>query len=144
MTFLDALYGCQYAELAAQGKDGNKGRFNANLFLSAFVILVFFAVLMIMFFCIPGFESLCNNFLVGIFGHQSGKTAGKLLALPLVALIYFVISRTIGSENNFQRRVETFQQLPIEIQKRANRKILIPFLLMVLVVTVMAFLALKR
>lgn len=40
MSIFEALYGCQYWEIHQQGKDGNKGSFNANLFLSAFIMLI--------------------------------------------------------------------------------------------------------
>ena len=39
MTFLQALYGSQYQEIAGRGGDTNKARINGNYFLTAFAIL---------------------------------------------------------------------------------------------------------
>jgi hypothetical protein len=129
MTFLEALYGSQYYEISQQGKDGGKGRLNANLFLSAFVILIILdSILMIMF--IPGFGESFNKALTHIFGYGNGKAMGKLLAIPLLAGIYFLVSRTVGSEANFKMHVDNFLRQPDEVKKKANKKLLLPFLIL--------------
>jgi hypothetical protein len=129
MTFLQALYGSQYQEINLQGKDGNKGRLNGNIFLSAFIILVLLDSL-ILVRLLPGMDTLISKSLTDIFGYGNGKTAGKLLAIPLLAIIYFVVSRTVGSEANFKMHVENFLRLPIEEKKQANKKLLLPFLIL--------------
>ena len=59
MTFLEALYGSQYYEIHQKGRDGNKGRLNGNLFLSALILLFILALMMISISFVPGFnESL--------------------------------------------------------------------------------------
>lgn len=45
MTFLQALYGSQYQEIKQRGGDGNKGRINGNVFLSAFIVLIIIVIL---------------------------------------------------------------------------------------------------
>jgi hypothetical protein len=129
MSFFEALYGSQYWEISQQGKDGNKGRLNANLFLSAFVILIILDACLV-FFLIPGIYDSATRMLTNIFGYGNGKNAGKLLAIPLMGGIYFVASRTVGSEANFKMYVERFLKLPEEEQKKANKKLLTPFLIL--------------
>ena len=127
MTFLEALYGSQYHEIAQRGSDGNKGRLNGNLFLSAFIIVIFFVVIAFMFDFLPGFADKSDHFLSSISGGMPGKSLGKLLAIPLLGSIYFIISSTVGSEANFKTRVDTFMQYPDDVKEKANAKLLVPF-----------------
>src|SRR5260221_10704166 len=100
MTFLEALYGSQYYEIHLRGKDGNKGRLNGNVFLTAFIILFIIAVLMICISFVPGFNDNLTKTFSGISDYSNGKTIGKLLAIPLFAIIYFIVIKTVGSEEN--------------------------------------------
>jgi hypothetical protein len=129
MTFFEALYGSQYWEISQQGKDGNKGRLNANLFLSAFIILILLDSMLVVFL-IPGMYDSVTHSLTNIFGYGNGKTAGKLLAIPLLGGIYFLASRTVGSEENFKMYVDRFIKLPDSEKKKANKKLLMPFLVL--------------
>jgi len=138
MTFLEALYGSQYYELQQKGRDGNKAKLGANLFLSALIILGLFAVIMICVKFVPDFNDKFTRSLRNIFGYTSGKNIGKLLAIPLIALIYFIIGKTTGSQHNFKSKVETFMQLPDEVKKKANAKLFIPFFILLAIVTGLA------
>ena len=142
MTFLEALYGSQYYEILQRGKDGNKGRLNGNLFLAALVILLFFAVLMICISFVTGFDDLITKFIRGIFGYSTGKSIGKIIAIPLMAIIYFILSITVGSKENFKRKVDAFMQYPDETKKKANKILLIPFFILGIIVFVLAFMKL--
>ena len=134
MTFLEALYGSQYYEIHQKGKDGNKGRLNGNLFLSALIILFIFAVLMVCISFVPGFNESVTKSVRSIFGYSSGKTIGKLLAIPALAIIYFIILKTVGTETSFRTKVDAFMQYPDEVKKKANAKLLIPFFILGVIV----------
>ena len=130
MTFIEALYGSQYYEIQKQGKDGNKGRKNGNIFLSAFTIVVIFIIIMICIKFIPGFNESITRSIRKIFGYSSGRSIGKLLAIPLFAIIYFIIAFTIGNEKNFRKVSEAFMELPDKEKKKANKIVLIPFFIL--------------
>jgi len=138
MTFLEALYGSQYYEIHKQGKDGNKGRLNGNLFLAAFIILFIIAVMMVCINFIPGFNESFSKKIERAFGSISGRSIGKLLAIPVFAILYFIIMKTVGTEENFKRKVETFMQYPDEIKKKANAKLLIPFFILIIITVCLA------
>ena len=139
MTFLEALYGSQYYEIHQKGKDGNKGRLNGNMFLSALIILFILAVMMISISFVPGFnESLTQN-IRSVFGDSPGRSIGKLLAIPVFGIIYLIIIKTVGSESNFKNKVEAFMQYPDEVKKKANAKLLIPFFILLIIVFGLAF-----
>ncbi|MBK8953499.1 MAG: hypothetical protein IPM85_15775 [Chitinophagaceae bacterium] len=143
MTFLETLYGSQYYELQQKGRDGNKGRLNGNLFLSAFIILVFFAVLLLLVNFIPGFEKSVWKTIRNLFGNGfSGRSIGRLVALPLMAIIYFICAATAGSKKNFTALTQKFMQYPDEVKKKAPMKMLLPFLLVLVVFMVMLFMKL--
>ncbi|TMI62971.1 MAG: hypothetical protein E6H07_16355 [Bacteroidetes bacterium] len=139
MSFLEALYGSQYYEIQKQGKDGNKGRTSANFFLAALIILIFIAVLMIGVSFVPGFNESLTKSIRNVFGYSSGRSIGKLLALPLFILLYFILSLSVGSKENFKIKTEAFMQYPDEVKKKANAKLLIPFFVLLAIVGVLAF-----
>ena len=139
MTFLEALYGSQYYEIHQKGRDGNKGRLNGNLFLAAFIVLFIIAVLMISISFVPGFNDALTKTIRSVFGYSTGRSIGKLLAIPVFAIIYFVILKTVGSETNFRRKVDAFMQYPDEVKKKANAKLLIPFFILGIIVFGLAF-----
>lgn len=139
MTFLEALFGSQYYEIHKQGKDGNKGRLNANLFLAAIIVLAIIALLMICISFVPGFNESLTRSVRSVFGYSSGKSIGKSLALPVFIIIYLVIKGTVGNQHNFQAKVDTFMQYPDEVKKKANAKLLIPFFVLLGIVLVLAF-----
>jgi len=130
MTFFEALYGSQYYEIQKQGKDGNKGRLNGNLFLSVLIILVLIAFFIFLIKFVPGFNDTITKQSRKLFGYSGGKTIGKILTVPLVAIIYLVVSNTIGSKNNFRIKTEAFMLYPDEIKKKANAKLLVPFFIL--------------
>jgi hypothetical protein len=134
MKFLEALYGSQYYEIHQKGKDGNKGRMNANLFLAALIILFLLAIVLIGVSFVPGFNESLTKSVRDIFGRSSGRSIGKLLALPVFAILYFVLSFTVGSKQKFTAYADTFMQYPDEEKKKANKKLLIPFFVLGLIV----------
>jgi len=134
VTFLEALYGSQYYEIHQKGRDGNKGRLNGNLFLSTLIVLFILAVLMITISFIPGFNESLTKKIRSIFGYSSGRSIGKLLAIPVFGIIYLVIIKTVGSESNFKNKVDAFMQYPDEVKKKANAKLLIPFFILGVIV----------
>jgi NADH:ubiquinone oxidoreductase subunit 6 (subunit J) len=139
MTFLEALYGSQYYEIHQKGRDGNKGRLNGNLFLSALIILFVLAVLMICISFVPGFNESMTKGLRNIFGYSTGKSIGKLLAIPAFAIIYFIVLKTVGTETNFKNKVDAFMQYPDNVKKKSNAKLLIPFFILGVIVFGLAF-----
>ena len=138
MSFLEALYGSQYYEIQKQGKDGNKGRLNANLFLAALIILAIIALLMIGVSFVPGFNESLTKSLRSVFGYSSGRSIGKLLALPVFFLLYFILSISVGSKENFKTKSGAFMQYPDEVKKKANAKLLIPFFILLGTVVILA------
>ncbi len=130
MTYLQALYGSQHLEITKNGKDGAKGRTNGNIFLSVFIMLVVFVITL----GITHFSSSANHEMTSgvqkMFPYSTGKAIGKLLAIPLIAVIYFVVIKTAGTERNYKKLVEEFYQLPESEQSKANQKILIPFFIL--------------
>ena len=130
MTFLEALYGSQYYEIHQKGRDGNKGRLNGNVFLSALVVLFIVAVLMVAISFVPGFDESITKSVRSVFGSSGGKSIGKLLAIPVFAIIYFIILKAVGTEENFKRKVEAFMEYPDETKKKANARLLVPFFIL--------------
>ncbi len=140
MTFIEALYGSQYAEIDKNGKDGNKGRLNGNIFLSVFILLCIVLLFIFLTFLSKTFSQAATNAVVANFGNMSGRSIGKLLAIPLFLVIYFVITKTIGTEANFKAVIAKFLTYPEEIRDKANSKILMPFFIVLGLLILLIFL----
>lgn len=130
MTYLEALYGSQYHELQTKGRNAAKGRLNGNVFLTALIILLFFDIIVSCIHFIPGFNDKLNTSFHRWLGNGSGKGMGKLLAIPLFAVIYFAIIKTTGTKSNYEKIVDNFMQYPDEQKNKATRKALIPFFIL--------------
>lgn len=139
MTYLQALYGSQYRDLRANGYDGSKARFNGNIFLTAFIVIALFTVLLLLMLAFPSMNKGLTRLFHEAFGYSSGKTIGRLLAIPLMAIIYFMVINTIGKESNCHRLIEEFNQLPEEEQATANKKLLVPFFVVLGLMMLMLF-----
>lgn len=126
MTFLEALYGSQYQEITANGKDGQKGRINGNMFLAVLSLLVLVDTVLVL-------KLLDTHLLaqslekIPVFRYMTGKTLGKVLGLVAFAISYFIIGQTVGSIQNYNRIIDSFMQLPEDTRKTANKKVLTVF-----------------
>jgi hypothetical protein len=140
MTFLEALYGSQYTEIKQNGKDGNKGRFNGNIFLTAFLLVALTAVILVLVFFVPMVGKQLGRSFEGMFGYISDRGIGKILALVFGGIIYFLITKTVGTEENFNRLVDNFSQYPEDVRNTANKRLLVPFFIALGVAVVFAFL----
>lgn len=137
MTFLEALYGSQYYEISQRGKDGAKGRFNGNIFLAVFVMLIILTIIALATTFSQEVDDKLTGKLTDMFGYGNGKAVGRLLAIPVIAILYFIISKTVGSERNYNRLIDNFNQLPEEEKKKANKKVLIPFFVVLIAFFIM-------
>jgi hypothetical protein len=144
MTYFEALYGSQYYEITNKGKDGASGRLNGNLFLSAFVIICILLVIAVLLTISDDFTNEANHLFHKLFGYSSGKMIGKLLAIPLLGIIYFAIAKTIGSAANYDRITKSFMEYPEEEKQKANMKILKPFFTVLGLLFVLMMLSLFR
>ena len=133
MTFLQALYGSQYAEITKNGKDGAKGRFNGNIFLAAFIVLGILTIGAILITISPSLSHSFSRSMEHTFGYNNGKAAGKLLAIPIMALCYFLVAYTVGTEASYNRLIDEFNLLPAEERAKANKKVLVPFFVVLVV-----------
>jgi len=134
MNILTILYGCQYEEIAAKGKDGNKGRVAANVLLTIFFLLLIALIFVILYKYFPA--ALPKNPLRG-FGP---RTAGKIIALVGFGAVYGLVLLTVGTEANFHRQVAAYKDYPESVKKKANRLILITFFSMMALVILLALL----
>ncbi len=133
MTFIQALYGSQYFELVQKGRDGSKGRFNSNIFLAAFIFLVLVTVIALTVTISPHLSRRFNSFAEHFAGSNSGKETGMLLAIPVMAICYFFVSKTVGTQKNYFKIIDEFKLLPDDVKSKANKKILAPFFIVLII-----------
>lgn len=130
MTFLEALYGSQYQEIKLKNGDATKARFNGNLFLSAFIMLLVFTVIVILVTLFPDLNKEFTKLLKSIFGYTTGKTIGRMIALPVLFLIYLAVKFTLGSKPRFEKNITTFLLYSEEEKSKANKIVLKAFFIL--------------
>ena len=135
---IESIYGMQYEELIHNGGDGNKARFNGNLFLAAYVIVILFLVIVA---CthISDYNETMNRFVSRTFGVFNSTFMGKVLSIPLFGGIYFIISRTTGSEKSFQKHVEAYVAYSDAEKRKSFKRVLLPFIIMLVLMLLLSF-----
>jgi hypothetical protein len=139
MTYMEALYGGQYWEISENKKDGNLGRKNGNIFLTIWVMMCLVLAYLIIIRIHPPFARFFAS-RSGLSGSYSGRSAGKLIALVLFGISYPLVLYTAGTVRNFNTYVHNFLQYPDEVKKKANKKILIPFFIVLAAIFLLALL----
>ncbi len=139
MQFFEILYGSQFEEIKNMGKDGTKGRLNANLFLSVMIMML----ICILFMAADILSNSFSNEMSGIYSRNfdglSGRSLGKIIAIPFIGITYLIVSRTVGNETNFKRYTENYMQYPEDVKKQSNKKLLVPFFTLLAFIIGLAF-----
>ena len=117
MNLFDCVTCNQYYELVKTGRDGKKALFNGNL-LNATCILLLLLTFMNLAFLNTATERNFSEHIASVFGERSGKGIGELMAIPVLAIIYFAVKKTIGTEKHFERITAEFDALG-ETDKKA-------------------------
>ncbi|HNF49238.1 MAG TPA: hypothetical protein PLF48_07670 [Chitinophagales bacterium] len=143
MSYLEALYGSQYAELVQNGHSGENGRTNGNLFLTAIIIMSFlcgFGVLMLILSALhfPANEWLNN---IAVSTGLTGKKMGIFVALPLLIIIYFILNKSLGNEEQYKKYCAAYMQATNEEKESANKKTLRPLFGLIILFFVIIFLS---
>lgn len=108
MTVIDALYGSQYWELKNKGADVQKGRLYGNLLFAATIMIYLFLIIIIWSFISEDFTKDLTRFLKSIFGYSTGKMIGKMIAIPLIAVIYLIVALFFGSKKRYEKSYQNY------------------------------------
>jgi len=101
MNLFDCVTCNQYYELIKTGRNGNKALLNGNMLNTTCVVLLLLTICNFIFMN----ETIENNFsetIGSIFGERSGKGLGELIALPVWAVVFFIIKNTTGTKRHFK------------------------------------------
>jgi len=142
MTYIEALYGSQYYEIKSKGRDGAAGRLNGNLFLTAFIIICMLLFITLLATFSEDFSDDTSRLFRKLFGYSSGKAIGHLLAIPLMGIIYLVVSKTVGSAAKYDKITTSFMEYTEEEKQKANLKILKPFFIVLGILFILMILSL--
>ncbi len=132
--FIQYIYGMQYEELEQKGKDGNKARLNGNLFIAAYLFVVLLLVVLLLLMISPSAGSPLQ-----LLGSWNGQALGKLLAVPVFAILYGLTAWGIGTEKKFQKYVKAYKQLSEAEKKRSLQIVIVPFMGMLALMLILAF-----
>jgi hypothetical protein len=117
MNFFQYLFCNQYAEISGRGGDGRKAQMN-TLILSAALITLYIIIAFVVygrFF--PGYLEK-NLSMAGM----SGKNTGRLLAVVIGIIVFFMLKFFIGTKTWYDQTVKQFNGMLPEEQKRTGKK----------------------
>ncbi|MEP6610255.1 MAG: hypothetical protein ABJA76_00160 [Mucilaginibacter sp.] len=110
MNLIETIYCSQYYELKKSNRDPQKGRLNGTLLSAVMIILA-----------VVGIGLAANKFtgshwLNGLSSSGfSGKFIGRIVALVLLVVIGGTLSFTYGSRQNYNKMMQRWEQLPVEV-----------------------------
>jgi hypothetical protein len=64
-----------------------------------------------------------------IFGRTAGKTIGKIIAIPLIAIIYLVVALIFGSKKRYEKSYEVYSKATKKDKENALAKMIIIFVI---------------
>ena len=129
MTLINALYGSQYHDLQAKGYDTSKGRLYGNLLFAATIMIYLFALLILWSFFSEDLSKDITRFLKSIFGRSTGKAIGKIVAIPLIAIIYLVVALLFGSKKQYEKHHQKFTNAPQHKKDKAIGRMIAVFVI---------------
>jgi len=120
MNLLNAVYCNQYAELKRTNSDTSKGRTNGIILIAA-MIIVNLVTLFILFGALGKFSESTglNKFAASLGG---GRSAGKLIAIVLFALIGSAVYLVMGKPAYYNALIQKFETLGPAEQKKIEKK----------------------
>ncbi|WP_046745356.1 hypothetical protein [Kordia zhangzhouensis] len=129
MNSIDALYGSQYHDLKSKGYDTNKGRLYGNLLFAATIMIYLFVIVIIWSFFTDDLSKDLTRFLKSIFGRSTGKVIGKIVAIPLITIIYLIVTLLFGSKKQYEKRHQKFSNAPQHEKDKAIGRMITIFVI---------------
>ena len=113
MNVLQAIFCSQYLELSKKGK-GHAAYTNGLVLCAVAIALNLLTIL----FVLIGFNLNPIGNIQKIFGPMSGRTAGRIIAFGLIAVLFVILRYLLLTKNWFNRTVHNFEQLKDQQKKK--------------------------
>ena len=121
MNLLQSIYCNQYYELKPQGKE-KSARANGTGILSVTLVLLFFGVMALIIIIFPDVGDDLLDWLEDIFGKQSGRNIGRVVAILPFLVIYPAVRFTLGKEATYNTLITKFEALSPDEQKTVSNR----------------------
>lgn len=116
MNYIEQLYYSQHYELKQKGKEATALK-TANILVTIAFLAHFIALMTFLVVIFPDLGEAISDFSKDTFGRRNGRLAGMFFTLIPMCVIYWIVSKTIGSESYFEGIITQGQQLSEEFQK---------------------------
>lgn len=124
MNIITALYGSQYSELENKGYDVQKGRFYANMLLTATILIYLFLTLIILNIISEDITDTLTRPIRRFFGNSLNKGAAQLVITPIVIVVYLIVMVLFGSKKRYEKSYKIYSQATKEEKDKATEKML--------------------
>ncbi|MFK7947589.1 MAG: hypothetical protein AB8G11_08370 [Saprospiraceae bacterium] len=113
MNWLESVYCYTQYERLQQGESITYSSQNGNVLLTVSLLILIHGTLFMLIMIFPSVLLVLSDIT---------KTIGEIIIAISIALIYPIISRTIGSQTNFERITESFLKMSSEEQAKTSKK----------------------
>lgn len=119
MNLIETIYCSQYYELKKSGRDPQKGRLNGTLLSATIIILATVGI------GLAANRFMGSHLLSGLTSAGfSGKFIGRILGLVLLVVVGGALSKTYGSQANYNKMMLRWEQLPVDVLEQTVKSAL--------------------
>lgn len=120
MNLIKILYCCRYFDLKKQGKE-HTARASGTTITAILFFLLFLSAFLLLIIYYPNFEVESTKFIEKYFGKTAAKGISKLILVLFFGGLYFLIKKTAGSLNIYNKTIEEFSLLSQYEQERMKK-----------------------
>lgn len=122
MSRLESIYCYLQHERIKQGQPISYSNVTGNIIVSLCIAMIIFGGIFLISTISPTVADMGEDLMKDIFGRTAGKKIGQLLLIMMLAIIYPIISKTIGTQENFEHITAEFLKTPKDEQKIVAKK----------------------
>lgn len=113
MSWLESIYCYTQHERMQEGKGLTYSSQNGNLMLTFILLILIYGTLYLAITIFPEIIDALSDV---------EKTIGQVVVAISIALIYPIVAKTIGKQENFERITELFYKMSVEEQAKISKK----------------------
>ena len=122
MNLLESVYCYLQYEKIKEGQPVSYDVKSGNIVVSLCIVMLIFGGFFLLFTVSPNTADAVEDFFKDVFGRTTGKAIGQLLLLFLLVIVYPIITRTIGTQDNFERITAELLKMTKVEQEKISKK----------------------
>lgn len=140
MNLLESIYCYLHSEKLKENQPLSHDTTTGNILVTLSIIMLIFGSFFLVITISPSASDAMEDFLKSIFGRNAGRLIGQFLIFILLIIIYPIVIKTIGTQENFERIAVDFLKMSEIEKERVAKKGKIFFLVCLFTMVIPIFL----